>query len=119
MSSFDHVEAKDVIRLLQRALSKFEKDPEAGGASVQQLMDVSNLEQALEVMVKASAISAEDAQLLLSFKSKSGGTADTLNGLLGVCLEQVHQAELAEAAAQLEDGRQAAGCSESGLEQLD
>merc|ERR1719335_220691 len=89
----------------------------AGGASMMQLKTASNLEQALQAMVQASAISTADAGKLSSFvqtqdsdeetgapeaaayESKSGGIVDTLNGLLDKAEGQLDAATKEEAAA--------------------
>jgi len=91
----------------------------AGGASMMQLKSASNLAQALDVMVKASAISAADGSRLTAllqsssddsdsdagapaaevYESHSGGIVDTLNGLLEKAEGQLDAATKAETAA--------------------
>merc|ERR1719486_1145001 len=56
-------ELKEVIDMLQRAIAILEKEM-AGGASMMQIKNANNLEQALSIMVKASAISSADANKL-------------------------------------------------------
>jgi chromosome segregation ATPase len=109
-------ELKEVIDMLQRAIAILEKEM-SGGASMMQMKTASNLEQALEVMVKASAISTADASKLSSFvqtqdsdeemgapdaavyESKSGGIVDTLNGLLDKAEAQLDAATKEETTA--------------------
>merc|ERR1719201_853102 len=82
-----------------------------------QLKSASNLEQALDVMVRASAISQADSSRLTAlvqtqsddsdmgapdaevYESKSGGIVDTLNGLLEKAQGQLDSATKAETAA--------------------
>jgi len=114
-------ELKEVIDMLQRAISILEKEM-AGGASMMQLKTASNLEQALSVMVKASAISSADANKLAAlvqtqsddsdsetgapdaevYESKSGGIVDTLTGLLEKAEGQLDAATKAETQAKNE-----------------
>lgn len=111
-------ELTQVIDMLERAIAILEKEM-AGGASMMQLKSASNLEQALEVMVKASAISQADSTRLAAlvqtqtedsdsetgapaaevYESKSGGIVDTLNGLLEKAQGQLDSATKAETAA--------------------
>merc|ERR1719331_1621592 len=111
-------ELNEVIDMLQRAIAIIEKEM-AGGASMMQLKSASNLEQALEVMVKASAISAADGGRLTAllqsssddsdsdanapaaevYESHSGGIVDTLNGLLEKAEGQLDAATKAETSA--------------------
>jgi len=111
-------ELTSVIDMLQRAISILEKEL-AGGASMMQLKSASNLEQALEVMVKASAISMADGSKLTAlvqtqsddsdsetgapaaqvYEGKSGAIVDTLNGLLEKAEGQLDAATKAETAA--------------------
>jgi chromosome segregation ATPase len=109
-------ELKEVIDMLQRAVAILEKEM-AGGASMMQLKTASNLEQALEAMVQASAISTADAGKLSAFvqtqdsdeetgapeaaayESKSGGIVDTLNGLLDKAEGQLDAATKEETTA--------------------
>jgi len=109
-------ELKEVIDMLQRAIAILEKEM-AGGASMMQLKTASNLEQALQAMVQASAISTADAGKLSSFvqtqdsdeetgapeaaayESKSGGIVDTLNGLLDKAEGQLDAATKEETTA--------------------
>jgi chromosome segregation ATPase len=108
-------ELTTVIDMLQRAIAILEKEM-AGGASMMQLKSASNLEQALEVMVRASAISQADSTKLTAmvqmqsddsdsdmgapdaavYESKSGGIVDTLNGLLEKAEGQLDSATKAE-----------------------
>jgi len=108
-------ELSTVIDMLQRAIAILEKEM-AGGASMMQLKSASNLEQALEVMVRASAISQADSTKLTAmvqmqsddsdsdmgapdaavYESKSGGIVDTLNGLLEKAEGQLDSATKAE-----------------------
>jgi len=108
-------ELTTVIDMLQRAVAILEKEM-AGGASMMQLKSASNLEQALEVMVRASAISQADGAKLTAlvqtqsddsdsdsgapdaavYESKSGGIVDTLNGLLEKAEGQLDSATKAE-----------------------
>merc|ERR1719174_1406621 len=82
-----------------------------------QLKSASNLADALSVMVKASAISTDDATKLTAlvqttdsdsdtgapagevYESKSGGIVDTLNGLLEKAEGQLDEATKAETTA--------------------
>jgi DNA repair exonuclease SbcCD ATPase subunit len=111
-------ELTEVIDMLQRAVAILEKEM-AGGASMMQLKSASNLEQALDVMVRASAISQADGTRLAAlvqtqsddsdsdagapdaevYESKSGGIVDTLNGLLEKAEGQLDAATKAETAA--------------------
>jgi hypothetical protein len=104
-------ELNEVIDMLQRAIAIIEKEM-AGGASMMQLKSASNLEQALDVMVKASAISSADSQRLVAmvqtsnddadsetaapaaaaYENQSGGIVDTLNGLLEKAEGQLDEA---------------------------
>merc|ERR1711957_580084 len=94
----------------------------AGGASMMQLKSAGNLEQALSVMVKASAISQADGTRLSAlvqtqsedsdsdtgapaaevYESKSGGIVDTLTGLLEKAQGQLDAATKAETQAKNE-----------------
>merc|ERR1719379_1632579 len=94
----------------------------AGGASMMQLKSAGNLEQALDVMVQASAISQADSARLTAlvqtqsddsdsetgapdaevYESKSGGIVDTLNGLLEKAEGQLDAATKAETQAKNE-----------------
>jgi len=112
-------ELKEVIDMLQRATAILEKEM-AGGASMMQLKSASNLEQALAIMVKASAISTADASKLTSlvqtedsdaetgapdaevYESKSGGIVDTLTSLLDKAEAQLDAATKAETQAKNE-----------------
>jgi len=111
-------ELTEVIDMLERAIAILEKEM-AGGASMMQLKSAGNLEQALEVMVKASAISQADSTRLAAlvqtqtedsdsetgapaaevYESKSGGIVDTLNGLLEKAQGQLDSATKAETSA--------------------
>jgi len=111
-------ELNEVIDMLQRAVAILEKEM-AGGASMMQLKSASNLEQALDVMVKASAISSADSQRLVAmaqtssddsdsetgapeaaaYENKSGGIVDTLNGLLEKAEGQLDEATKEETGA--------------------
>jgi len=111
-------ELSQVVDMLQRAVSILEKEM-AGGASMMQLKTASSLAQALEIMVKASAISSADATKLSAlvqtgtedsdsemaapaatvYDSQSGGIVDTLNGLLGKAEGQLESATQAETTA--------------------
>jgi peptidoglycan hydrolase CwlO-like protein len=111
-------ELNQVIDMLQRAIAILEKEM-AGGASMMQLKSASNLEQALDVMVKASAISSADSQRLMAmvqtsnddsdsetgapapevYENKSGGIVDTLNGLLEKAEGQLDEATKEETSA--------------------
>ena len=86
--------------MLQRAIAILQKEV-AGGASTMQLKSAINLEQALEVVVKASAISVVDGSQLVAmlqsfsndtdsdasgfdaaaYESHSGGIVGTLDGM--------------------------------------
>jgi len=114
-------ELKEVIDMLQRAVAILEKEM-GGGASMMQLKTAANLEQALSIMVKASAISTADASKLTAlvqtrsddsdsdagapdaevYESKSGGIVDTLNGLLEKAEGQLDAATKAETQAKNE-----------------
>jgi len=114
-------ELKEVIDMLQRAVAILEKEM-AGGASMMQIKNANNLEQALSIMVKASAISSADANKLAAlvqtqsddtdadtgapaaevYESKSGGIVDTLNGLLEKAEGQLDAATKAETQAKNE-----------------
>jgi len=112
-------ELKSVIDMLQRAVAILEKEM-GGGASMMQLKSASTLADALTVMVKASAISTDDATKLTAlvqttdsdsdtgapagevYESKSGGIVDTLNGLLEKAEGQLDEATKAETTAQNE-----------------
>lgn len=111
-------ELTEVIDMLQRAIAILEKEM-AGGASMMQLKSAGNLEQALNVMVQASAISSADSARLTAlvqtqsdesdsdtgapdaevYESKSGGIVDTLNGLLEKAEGQLDSATKAETSA--------------------
>jgi len=111
-------ELTEVIDMLQRAIAILEKEM-AGGASMMQLKSAGNLEQALNVMVQASAISSADSAKLTAlvqtqadesdsdtgapdaevYESKSGGIVDTLNGLLEKAEGQLDSATKAETSA--------------------
>jgi hypothetical protein len=109
-------ELKEVIDMLQRAVAILEKEM-GGGASMMQIKTASTLEQALEAMVQASAISSADAGKLSSFvqtqeadeetgapagevyESKSGAIVDTLNGLLDKAEGQLDAATKEETTA--------------------
>jgi len=114
-------ELKEVIDMIQRAVSILEKEM-GGGASMMQLKSASNLEQALSIMVRASAISSADATKLSAlvqtrnddsesetgapdaevYESKSGGIVDTLTGLLEKAEGQLDAATKAETQAKNE-----------------
>jgi len=114
-------ELSQVIDMLQRAVAILEKEM-GGGASMMQLKSASSLEQALSVMVRASAISSADATKLTAlvqtsnddadaetgapaaevYESKSGGIVDTLNGLLEKAEGQLDSATKAETTAKNE-----------------
>jgi chromosome segregation ATPase len=114
-------ELTEVIDMLERAIAILEKEM-AGGASMMQLKSANNLEQALDVMVKASAISQADGSRLAAlvqtqsddsdsdmgapaaevYESKSGGIVDTLNGLLEKAQGQLDAATKAETSARNE-----------------
>jgi chromosome segregation ATPase len=111
-------ELNSVIDMLQRAIAVLEK--ELGGASLMQVKSAKNLEQALEVMVKASAITSMDAKGITAlvqegngsedsdddsgapdaavYESHSGGIIDTLNGLLEKAENQLNTATGTETA---------------------
>lgn len=111
-------ELNEVIDMLQRAIAILEKEM-AGGASMMQLKSASNLEQALDVMVRASAISSADSQRLMAmvqtssddsdsetgapaaqaYENQSGGIVDTLNGLLEKAEGQLDEATKEETSA--------------------
>jgi len=114
----EEAELKSVIDMIQRAVAILEKEM-GGGASMMQLKNARNLEQALIIMVKASAISTADATKLSAlvqtsttdsdqetgapeaavYESKSGGIVDTLTGLLDKAGEQLDAATKAETQA--------------------
>jgi len=112
----DQKELNEVIDMLQRAIAILEKEM-AGGASMMQLKSAATLEQALSIMVKASAISTADATKLTAlvqtedgdadsgapdaavYESHSGGIVDTLNGLLEKAEAQLDAATKAETTA--------------------
>merc|ERR1719326_888950 len=91
----------------------------AGGASMMQLKSASNLEQALDVMVKSSAICSADSQRLMAmvqtssddadsetgapaaqaYENQSGGIVDTMNGLLEKAEGQLDEATKEETSA--------------------
>jgi len=111
-------ELTEVIDMVQRAVAILEKEL-AGGASMMQLKSANNLEQALEVMVRASAISQADSIHLAAlvqtqsddsdsdmgapeaavYEGKSGAIVDTLNGLLEKAQAQLDAATKAETGA--------------------
>merc|ERR1719486_1045423 len=111
-------ELTEVIDMLQRAIAILEKEM-AGGASMMQLKSASNLEQALDVMVKSSAISSADSQRLMAmvqtssddadsetgapaaaaYENQSGGIVDTMNGLLEKAEGQLDEATKEETSA--------------------
>jgi len=111
-------ELNEVIDMLQRAIAILEKEM-AGGASMMQLKSASNLEQALDVMVKSSAISSADSQRLMAmvqtnsddadsetgapaaaaYENQSGGIVDTMNGLLEKAEGQLDEATKEETGA--------------------
>merc|ERR1719482_2213136 len=111
-------ELNEVIDMLQRAIAIIEKEM-AGGASMMQLKSASNLEQALDVMVKSSAISSADSQRLMAmvqtssddadsetgapaaaaYENQSGGIVDTMNGLLEKAEGQLDEATKEETGA--------------------
>jgi len=114
-------ELSQVIDMLQRAVAILEKEM-GGGASMMQLKSASSLEQALSIMVSASAISSADATKLTAlvqtntddadaetgapagevYESKSGGIVDTLNGLLEKAEGQLDSATKGETTAKNE-----------------
>jgi len=111
-------ELTEVVDMLQRAVAILEKEM-AGGASMMQLKSAKSLEEALNVMVKASAISQADSSRLTAlvqtqsddsdadagapaaevYESKSGGIVDTLTGLLDKAQSQLDDATKAETSA--------------------
>jgi len=111
-------ELTEVIDMLERAIAILEREM-SGGASMMQLRNAGSLEQALAVMVKASAISQADSSQLAAlvqtqsdesdsdsgapaaavYESKSGGIVDTLNGLLEKAQGQLDSATKAETSA--------------------
>jgi hypothetical protein len=112
-------ELKSVVDMLQRAVAILEKEM-AGGASMMQLKSANSLAQALEIMVRASAISTADATKLTAlvqtqtddsdtgapaaaaYESKSGAIVDTLSGLLEKAEAQLDAATKAETQAKNE-----------------
>jgi len=112
-------ELTEVIDMLERAIAILEREM-SGGASMMQLKTASNLEQALSIMVRASAISTADATKLAAlvqttdadgdagapdaevYESKSGGIVDTLTGLLDKAEGQLDSAAKAETRAKNE-----------------
>jgi len=112
-------ELKEVIDMLQRAVAILEKEM-GGGASMMQLKSANSLEQALSIMLKASAISTADATKLTAlvqtqsddsdtgapaaaaYESKSGAIVDTLSGLLEKAEAQLDAATKAETQAKNE-----------------
>jgi len=72
-------ELKEVIDMLQRAVSILEKEM-AGGASMMQIKSANNLEQALSIMVKASAISSADANKLAALVQTQSDDSDSDTG---------------------------------------
>jgi len=105
-------ELKETIDMIERAITVIEKEMAGGAASMMQLKNAGSLAQALEIMAKASIISAGDAKVLNSFvqttaddddsdtgapdaavyESHSGGIVDTLTGLLDKAQQQLNTA---------------------------
>lgn len=110
-------ELKETVDMLERAISTIEREM-SKGAAMMQMKSANNLEQALEIMVKASALSSADATRLSSlvqtstddsdsdeemaapeaagYESHSGGLLDTLNGLLDKAQGQLTAAQSTE-----------------------
>ena len=65
--------------MLQRAVTILEKEM-AGGASMMQLKSAANLEQALNIMAKASAISVADGEHLTALLRTTNDDSDTAAG---------------------------------------
>jgi len=111
-------ELTETVDTLNRAINIIEREMSKGGAMIQ-MKSVNNLAQALEVMVKASALSSADAARLSSlvqtsnddsdsdmaapeaagYENQSGGIVDTLNGLLDKAQDQLAAAQGAEQTA--------------------
>ena len=112
----------EAIGMVQRAITILEKQV-AGGASIMQLQSAINLEQALEVVATASAISVVDGSELIvmlqsssdgtdseagafgaaAYDSHSGGIVDKLNGLLEKAEGQFDAANKVETPAKNND----------------
>jgi len=103
-------ELKETIDMIERAITVIEKEMAGGAASLMQLKNAGSLANALDIMSKASMISAGDAKALNSFvqtnsddddtgspdasvyESHSGGIVDTLTGLLDKAQQQLNTA---------------------------
>merc|ERR1719453_1160272 len=103
-------ELKETIDMIERAITVIEKEMAGGAASMMQLKNAGSLAQALDIMSKASMISAGDAKALNSFvqtntddddtgapdaavyESHSGGIVDTLTGILDKAQQQLNTA---------------------------
>merc|ERR1719453_2673011 len=103
-------ELKETIDMVERAITVIEKEMAGGAASMMQLKNAGSLAQALDIMSKASMISAGDAKALNSFvqtntddddtgapdaavyESHSGGIVDTLTGILDKAQQQLNTA---------------------------
>jgi hypothetical protein len=110
----------DAIDALARAEGIFEREMQAGGASMMQSNSAETLSQALEVMVSASMFSAQDASRLSAFvqshqeaedgnanlnlaapaasvyKSHSGGIVETITDMEDKAETQLDQARAKE-----------------------
>jgi len=108
----ESTELKSTIDMVERAITVIEKEMAGGAASMMQLKNAGSLAQALEIMAKASMISAGDAKALNSFvqtndddddlntgapdaavyAGHSGGIVDTLTGILDKAQQQLNAA---------------------------
>merc|ERR1719464_29255 len=115
----EEAELSDVIDSLQRAIGLIEKEMRKGGAALMQLQSATNIAQAMEVLIHASAINAADAAHLTAlvqsrdteedssfgapaatvYTSHSGGILETLEGLLDKAEAQLDKARKQETAA--------------------
>jgi len=72
-------ELKEVIDMIQKAVSILEKEM-GGGASMMQLKTATSLAEALTIMVKASAISTADATKLTALVQTQSDDSDSVTG---------------------------------------
>jgi len=109
-------ELTEVIGTLQRAIGLLEREMQKGGASMMQVKGATTLAEAMDVLVRASAIGSADAQRLTAlvqsqgaeddaslgapaaavYESQSGGIVETLEGLLEKAEAQLDDARKVE-----------------------
>merc|ERR1719492_505502 len=112
-------ELSEVIDALQRAIGLIEREMQKGGAAMVQVQGATNIAQAMEALVHASAINSADAAHLTAlvqsrdaeddasfgapaasvYESHSGGIVETLEGLLDKAEAQLDTARKEETAA--------------------